>query len=987
MAAHGQPLLLSAGHSPRNLNAELDSTTVDLVNTVANLAKDAGEMLKGVPYVKGVAGIILQIIAIRDEINTAKERSHELINKVLRKSSVILEGLLSVARLPNKGMLTRIEGRLKDYRSILVEVFRVLQGNASKDIFQRVVNRKSRLGDLKKYNRLVDDYNSDLLTDLGLQTVISVQPQPSVSSATALPFVFKPVLPPAPQLMIGRDEQRSEVIAALLDKSPARIAILGAGGMGKTTLALSVLHEQTVADRYPSRYFVSCEGTPSILGLIGEIANALRLPLANRDARLLENVLSSFPEKSILCLDNLETVWDNKAVQLELEELLSYLQLPHLGLIITMRGTQRPSQVSWSKPLLAPLQSLTEAQSQHIFEKSCSQPFDDFVGQLLSAVDGIPLAISLICAMLDEGNESSKSLWGRWIEAPSRVLENGRKDRLSNLDTSIRLSVESPRMQAEPRTIDILAMLSILPDGFSDNEKAKEHLETCLPAEYDLLEAILTMRRVSLVHIDETLESHRIRILNPVRAFCKKRLVVPEELKDSITSFYVEMMKQFKDYTAPAGHAIIPDELGNVYAVLMHAWKTGMGGPTIAYASIEFSRWSRYLGNPAEDVICSAIEGVTSSPELLGECHGELGKVQMDQGKLDNAKVSFERAAQLHQQAHDVLGEANDITKIGEVYLRRDRLDDAEATFERAAQLHGEAHDVLGEANDIKNLGRVYLRRDRLDDAEASFERAARLHQQAAVQLHRQAHDVFGEGNDVKNLGKVYLRRDRLDDAEASFERAAQLHRQAHDVLGEVNDIKNLGKVYLRRDRLDDAEASFERAARLHHQAHNVLGEANSNTNLGQVYLQRGRLDDAEVLFQRAVELHQQSSSVFGEANDVHFLGEVYLQRGALDQAEQLLDRAVGLHRQSHSLYGEAEDVHYLGEVHLRRDKLKDAYALFKRAIELHRRAHSVRDEAIVAEKLRKVQLLLGNPDKVEDMVLPGAELCKQDEPSAPGST
>ena len=46
--------------------------------------------------------------------------------------------------------------------------------------------------------------------------------------------------------MIGRDEEKSEVLATLLANAPARIVILGAGGMGKTTLALSALHDPAV---------------------------------------------------------------------------------------------------------------------------------------------------------------------------------------------------------------------------------------------------------------------------------------------------------------------------------------------------------------------------------------------------------------------------------------------------------------------------------------------------------------------------------------------------------------------------------------------------------------------------------------------------------------------------------------------------------------------------------------------------------------------
>ncbi|KAG6810838.1 hypothetical protein H0H87_010747, partial [Tephrocybe sp. NHM501043] len=48
MVAHGQSLLLSTGHStaPTDSNTALDSTTTNLVETTAKLAKEVGELLK-----------------------------------------------------------------------------------------------------------------------------------------------------------------------------------------------------------------------------------------------------------------------------------------------------------------------------------------------------------------------------------------------------------------------------------------------------------------------------------------------------------------------------------------------------------------------------------------------------------------------------------------------------------------------------------------------------------------------------------------------------------------------------------------------------------------------------------------------------------------------------------------------------------------------------------------------------------------------------
>jgi len=65
-------------------------------------------------YVELTKVTTLFLLALQ-EINTAKERSHELIEKVLSRSNVILDELLFVAKSPHKDILTRIEGRLTGY--------------------------------------------------------------------------------------------------------------------------------------------------------------------------------------------------------------------------------------------------------------------------------------------------------------------------------------------------------------------------------------------------------------------------------------------------------------------------------------------------------------------------------------------------------------------------------------------------------------------------------------------------------------------------------------------------------------------------------------------------------------------------------------------------------------------------------------------------------------------------------------------------------
>jgi tetratricopeptide (TPR) repeat protein len=759
--------------------------------------------------------------------------------------------------------------------------------------------------------------------------------------------------------MIGRDKEKSDVIATLLNCNQAHIAILGAGEMGKTTLALSVLHDFQVTAQYELQYFISCEAVSSVLVLLGEIANALRIPHSTRDEHLYDVILSSLHQKpAVLCLDNFETIWDNAANRPGVEEFLSHISsIPELALIVTMRGTQRPSGVTWSKPLLPPLNKLGLDSSNEIFEKICG-PVDKSVDKLLRDVDGIPLAITLIGSLLQEGNESSKSLWARWKKTHTKVVEVGSKGRLSNLDTSIHLSVYSPRMQADPNAISILSMLSLLPDGFPD--AAIEDLQNHLPAEIDLSKLLQALQQVSLIHIGETTNPDlgRFCMLSPIRFFCQRNVEIPSRLRNSLVSFYTEMMSRNDDYTNEVSHAVVPPELLNIHSVFLQVYQTSAIDDSLLMASLQYTKWSLYVGNPVEDIMLLAIERISGSPNSLARCLSCLSEVYIYGNKLDKAEASLKHAIKLHKQTHSVLGEANNLQSLGGLYLQQDKLNEAKACLNHAIELHKEAHSVLGEANDFQSLGDLYLREDKLDKAEAYLKHA--------VELHKQSQDILGEAYDLQKLGELYLQKCNVDEAKASLVHAIKLHRQAQDILGEANSLQILGDLYLQQDKLDEAEASLNQAVKLHKQIHSGLGHANDLQSLGDVYLQQNRLDEAKITLNHALELHKQAHSILGEANDLQTLGDLYLRKDKFNDAEAFLKYAIELHKQAQSIPDEAKDLQILGDLYLKQGRLDKAEAALNHALKLHQQSHSVLGEAYDLQRLGDLCLQQDKLDEAE---------------------
>jgi hypothetical protein len=141
------------------------------------------------------------------------------------------------------------------------------------------------------------------------------------------------MLPSNPKIFHGRESEMDDILNILGQEAP-RIAILGGGGMGKTTLARTALHHPDVSSRFEQRFFVSAESATTSIELAGLIGLHIGL---NPGQDLTKPVIHYFSKQSLclLVLDNLETVWEPIQTRDGIENFLSLLtDLDHVALMV-----------------------------------------------------------------------------------------------------------------------------------------------------------------------------------------------------------------------------------------------------------------------------------------------------------------------------------------------------------------------------------------------------------------------------------------------------------------------------------------------------------------------------------------------------------------------------------------------------------------------------------------------------------------------------
>jgi AAA+ ATPase superfamily predicted ATPase len=142
------------------------------------------------------------------------------------------------------------------------------------------------------------------------------------------------MLPSEPKIFNGRDSELEEIVESL-NQEFGKIAILGTGGIGKTSLARAVLHDPHVMAKYNHRFFVPCDSAASGNDLAALVALHLALKAEKNPTKSIIRFLSG-TAPSLMILDNLETVWEPLESRGVVEEFLSLLtDIPHLSLIVS----------------------------------------------------------------------------------------------------------------------------------------------------------------------------------------------------------------------------------------------------------------------------------------------------------------------------------------------------------------------------------------------------------------------------------------------------------------------------------------------------------------------------------------------------------------------------------------------------------------------------------------------------------------------------
>ncbi len=459
------------------------------------------------------------------------------------------------------------------------------------------INRTARLRDLAHGEQtvlsgateqlVVDRLPTDAwLTDLGEHTLRDL-PRPERVVQLGHPAVrtdFPPLrtanrvvsehLPVQLTSFVGRDAQISDVGQIL--KENRLVTLTGAGGVGKTRLAMRVAEQ--VADEFAGGvWFVDL--APVTNPLLVPVVLARTLGLVDQPGRSTMETVSKFVRNRtmLLVLDNCEHLLDASA-----DLVMAVLDA---GPDVTMLATSREpigiaGELTWRVPSLS-----ADGEAVDLFVDRARRTRPDFrltednssaIAEICRRLDGMPLAIELAAART---RTLSLTQIVDSLHHDFRLLAGGARNAVRRQQT-LRASIDwSHAMLTAPERI-LFRRVAVFMGGFdldaADTVGADADVE-----HFQLIDLLGLLVDKSLVVAEEVDGAMRYRLLETVRQYGMEKLaesgeaeVVRARHRDHYTAAAATLESQGRGDDAPLVHWV-ELEMANLRAA--HAWSCDAG--------------------------------------------------------------------------------------------------------------------------------------------------------------------------------------------------------------------------------------------------------------------------------------------------------------------------------------------------------------------------------------------------------------------------
>ena len=592
------------------------------------------------------------------------------------------------------------------------------------------------------------------------------------------------------------------------------IALIGAGGIGKTSIALVALHDDRVKQRFgENRRFIRCDeflATPD--QFLRRLSKVIGAEIENpEDLTSLRQFLSS--KDMLVVLDNAESILDPqrpsaRAIYADVEELA---RSSNICLLITSRiSTIPPDCETFEVPIL----SVEAARDtfHRIYKHGGRTPSIDNV---LKQLEFHPLSITLLATVAQQNKWSVDRVVAEWARQRTVVLDLKHS---RSLAATIELSLASPMFQElGPDAREFLEVVAFFPQGV--NEKNTYWLFPTIPDAQRMLDEFCVL---SLTHRSDGF----VTMLAPLRDhLCPKDPALSPLLTTTKECYFDRLPDEIQPGEPGFEEARwITSEDVNIEH-LLDTFTTIDGASTVVWDACARFMAHLYWHKSRLVTLGPKIEALPDDHPSKAQSLFGLARLLLSVGNYPERKRLLNHALKLWREQGNDFQAAQTLNSLSETNQKMDLLEEGIQQAKEASGIFEQLGGPVEQAQCLISLAWLLLRKRQLDAAEEAALHATNVLLEKGEQFRvLECHRVLGKINQYKG----------------ETEKAVQHVEIALGIASTLNDAEflfgvhsDLADMFSKQGRFDDAQTHVE---------HMKSFTANNTYLLARVSLLQARL-------------------------------------------------------------------------------------------------------------------------------------------------
>ena len=484
------------------------------------------------------------------------------------------------------------------------------------------------------------------------------------------------------------------------------IALIGAGGIGKTCVALAVLHHDRVTKRFGHEHrFIRCDQFPaSSIHLLRRLSQVVGAGAENpEDLTPLQSFLSS--KEMLIVLDNAESILDPQGADAQkiydvVEELS---QFKNLCVCITSHISITPPDC---KRLDVPTLSM-DAALDTFHQIHNSEDRSDLVNGILEQLEFHPLSITLLATVGHQNRWDTERLAREWERRRTSVLHT---EHNKSLAAAIELSLASPLFRdLGPEAWAILRVVAFFPQGV--DEKNLDWLFSTIPDRINILDKFCIL---SLTYRSNGF----VTMLAPLRDYLRPKDPKSSSLLCTVKEQYFSRMSVDLDQDGPGfakGQWIISEDINVEH--LLDVFTTIEESSDEVWEACEHFIEHLFYHKQRLTILKAKIEGLPDGCRTRLGCWYKLGWLFFTAGNFVEAKRLLTHALTHRREgSNDQVSQILQLLSI--VYRKMDFYEEGTGQTKEALEIFERLDDVKKRAGCLIIIGLLFLTDKKLDAAE-----------------------------------------------------------------------------------------------------------------------------------------------------------------------------------------------------------------------------------------------------------------------------